>query len=521
MTMHQLHVPFWTRQQEEAFKLCLDAREYYLAMEPRCGKTKPVVEKLRYHFEHKTSPLHVTGAIVVAWPSGVHSGWIKDGFPDNLPPNYPWKGLVWRAKQTDTNYFRQAYKELVTSSGLAVLALNAEAVITDSAFLAMNHFMKKRSRIAFIADEASFMSGANTKRTKRLYALSQRSEVIWKMCLDGTPAGDQGPFDLFTQLRWLNPAILGITTNAEFKAKYAEWETVTTRGGKTFPKVATGDDGKPKYRNMDDLQRRLKGVMYRATYEQCFPNAARKRPMPLRYFELAPEQRRVYNEMRDQFKTEIAGTKFEAREAIVRMTRLQQIASNYTGEIKTAHIHEVCDGMGCDVCDGGVVIRKTPPIQIAKVNPRLEALKEEYQRGNRLLVWCRFRQDAADCLKAAKDMGISAARYDGSVDEKYKEWAKQAYQDREIDVLVCHERSAGRGIPLWTADGHVFYSHGRSFRDRTQAEDRAEIAHRKVSAFVITLVAEDTVDDNSIIPAFRQKMDVATYIMQDPKRAWL
>lgn len=517
---YELKQPFWTPQQEECFALSYDKREFALFMEPRCGKSKPVVDTACYQYETKDSPLHINGVIIVAYPNGVHAGWIKDAFPENVPDRIPWKGFIWNSAKTKNKSYKADYVELARFQGLAVLAVNAEAVTSDTTKRAIDYFLRHRGRVALVADESSFMVTANAQRTKYMDWLSKRPEIRWKRILDGTPAGDNGPFDYFTQIRFLNRAILGITTNAEFKARYAEWEVkINHNTGRSYPKIKEDADGRPIFRNMDDLWRRLDPISYRATFAQCF-NTPRK-VYQKRYFELDPVQRRVYDELRDAQETELKGIKLSTPEAIVRMTRLQQIASNYFPETRVAALHDDCGGEGCDRCDGGVVITKTAPRQIAKVNPRLMALKEELRPGRQLIVWCKFRQDAADVAALAAAQGLRAIRYDGSTSADQKQEAKDGFQAGRYDMLIGNQRSAGRGIPLWKAYGHVYYSNAFSLRDRQQSEDRAEIAHRTVGTSVVDLIAIDTIDDQAIIPALRAKMDVATYVMRDPKRIWI
>lgn len=517
---YELKQPFWTPQQQESFELSYDKREFALFMEPRCGKSKPIVDTVCYQFENPSSPLHVTGVIIVAWPNGVHAGWIKDAFPDNVPDRIPWKGFIWNSAKTSTKAYKNEFVELSRFEGLAVFAINAEAVITAAGRKAIDYFMRARRRIALVADESSFMASPGVQRTKYMDALSKRPEIRLIRILDGTPVGDNGPFDYFTQIRFLNRAILGITTNEEFKAKYAEWEVrINHKTNVPYPVLKTDADGKPAFRNMDDLWRRINPISYRATYAQCF-NTPRK-VYQKRYFELEPEQRRAYNELRDEFETVIKGVRLSTPQAIVRMMRLQQIASNYMPETREGRLHDDCAGNGCDLCDGGVVIQRTPPQPIAKTNPRLAALKEELRPGRQLIVWCRFRQDAADVARLVDEMGLRGVRYDGSTTAAHKQEAKDGFQAGRYDVFIGNQRSAGRGIPLWKAYGHVFYSNTFSFRDRTQAEDRAEIGHRTVGTSVVDLVALDTIDELAILPALRAKLDVVTYIMQDPKRKWI
>jgi len=519
---YEAHIPPWTPQQLQMFMRSYDKREFALFCEPRTGKSKPIVDTCAYHFEHRhtTSPLPITGVLIIAWPNGVHAGWIYDAFPDNMPERIPWRGFIYRADKFSQVGVQADFEQFLHFPGLAVFTINAEALPSETCRKAIGRFLTTRKKVGLVADESSFMVGANNRRTKICYNLSQKPHIQFKRILDGTPAADGGPFDYFTQLRFMNPAILGITTNSEFRQKYAEWEVkVNHNTMKSYPSIALDDDGNPKFRNIEELQDKIAGVSYRVTFAECFSTP--RKVYQKRYFELGDEQRRLYRQAQEEMRVELRGATLDINGALARMTRLQQICSNYFPEVKQGRLHDACEGEGCDACDGGVIITKRPAQQIETVNPRLEALRAELRYGKPSIVWCRFRQDAADVYALGQELNLNPHRYDGTVNNDMKRHALDEFQGGRSQLFVGNQRSAGRGIPLWKAAGHIYYSNTFSLRDRLQSEDRAEIGHRTVGTFVVDILAENSIDDGAIIPALRAKMDVSTYVMRDPARLWI
>lgn len=513
--------PFWTLEQQECFIKTALMQEAALFMEPRCGKSAPIVNTGALLYKHRSHALHTNAVLIVAWPNGVHSGWIKEAFPENMPKDVPWMGMIWRSNKAGTKHYAAQLEALCNFKGLAVLAVNAEAIVSETCRKAIAKFYTARKRLGLVADESSFMTGANNRRTKIMDNLSKRPEFKWKRILDGTPAGDNGPFDYFTQIRFLNRAIFGFTLNSEFKARYAEWDIKINHGtGQRYPVMQTNEDGSPKFRNMEELWGKIDPISYRATFAQCFN--VPKQVFQNRRFELTKLQRAFYDDLAENLQAELAdGTKLTVNNVLTKGMRLQQVTSNYFPSITSASIHPPCDGEGCEHCQDGLILHKSDPKPIDPLrNPRLEAFKQEIRTDRQYIVWCKFRQDAEDTWAAAAQLGMNPVRYDGSIDAIAKENNKSEFQAGRAGVIVCNERSAARGIPLWKAYGHIWYSHAYSLRDRLQAEQRSEIAHRKVGTSVVNLVAEDTIDDLGILPALRAKLDVATFVMRDPTRKW-
>jgi hypothetical protein len=54
-----------------------------------------------------------------------------------------------------------------------------------------------------------------------------------------------------------------------------------------------------------------------------------------------------------------------------------------------------------------------------------------------------------------------------------------------------------------------------------QSEDRAEAEGKKDGTGIVDLVAENTLDDDVIIPALRAKREIADYVMGERRGKWL
>lgn len=590
--------PFWTVQQLECFIKSLPQSRFFEMMEPRTGKTDPVIAKTCYYFERKSHPLHVTGMLVIAFPNGVHRGWATEGCPENIPRRIKWSVTVWRSNKCKQVAFQKQFEETLKTNGLAVLTMNAEAIGSKEARTAIGQFLKRRGRVHVVFDESSALVNSDALRTRVMFNIGAAKQFVKLMTnLDGTPVDRNGPFDYWSQIGWMGRDILGYESEVEFRNRYAE---IVTRGRGPFwakvksiqatlakerpgvddkelrlisirfaknEKISDEDDfarirtqqieagksiedaeivaeatakkrkikrgkdwwtavdedetGMPKYRNMDEIWKRLDPISYRATFRECFPDAH----VPVyqkRFFQLTDKQRKVYEELQKRYRVNIDGDEFKAEHPLTRQLRAQQITSNYYPDPGGLRVHDECVGMGCAECDGTGTVTVDGALRVIdKENPRLNALKIELNLGKPVGIWCRFRPDVDSVLELARSLGISACRYDGQSSLDEKEDSKQGFQKGKYDLIVGNEMSLSRGIPLFRAEMMIGYSNLFSYRTRLQVEVRAEHGSKRTATQIIDLVAEETVDDLCIIPALRSGMDVADYINRDKKREWI
>lgn len=564
--------PFWTIQQLKAFIKILPLPRSCLFMDPRTGKSKPIVDKTCFYFERKSHPLHVTGLLVISYPNGVHRSWVTDIFPEYMPRRVKWKGLVWRADKCRQNGFKQALEAICATPDLALFSVNVESVGSDECRKAIGKFLSRRKRVFVVFDESSALVNSTALRSRTMASIGTgpvSQFVIQKAILDGTPVDKNGPLDYWSQVGWMGHDILGYPNEIEFRKRFAEIKTFGTkvfwskvkeirekmieqgfdkdkaeeiaqrhakrqivevdgvrrrvrRGRDWWEDVARDIDNRPKYRNMEEIWAKLDPISYRATFEECFPDAA-KHVYQKRYFQLSEKQRTVYDDLRKRYRAQLDNEEIVADHPLTRLLRCQQITSNYYPDHTAIEIHEDCIGMGCPGCDNSGTIEKEVPLRPIDPdnNPRLAALAEELRYGKPTIVWARFVADVDSIMELAKRLGIAACRYDGQTGPDEKADAKDGFQSGKYDLIAGNEGSMSRGLPLWRGMLMVGYSNTFSFRTRRQIEDRSRHGAKKSATAVVDLVAEETVDDLSIIPALRTGMDVSTWIMRDQKRDWI
>jgi hypothetical protein len=497
------------KHQAEAFDRFKGAPYAAIIFEQRCGKTKVVLDIAAYRFERN----EIDALLIVALPAGIPRNWASDEIPAHLPDRIPRMTVVWSATKAKTKKFQAELDTLIAFKGLAILAVNGEAIITRSFAEYVGRFLKAR-RAFVAADESSLLCKTpGTSRTRALHAIGRHPNVVAKAILDGTPAGE-GPFDLYAQFMFLSWRIFGFTSYFAFKQRYAKW----SKGFRWDPTKNTNVEYPvlDAYQNLDELAAKMAPCSMRVTRRECFPNMPPQIFSRVR-FELSPEQRRVYDQLRDQYEAELSDlTHITARHVLTRMLRLQQIAGNVWPGEKAYAICGACGGNGCPDCDGiGAIETRTPPKIIDPAHdPRLEALEDQLSRTNEpFIVWCRFIHDVDATFALTQRLGRSPVRYDGTVPPDQKAVNKKAFQTGKAGALIGNPTSGGRGLTLKSASTIFNYSHFFSIMTYEQGNDRAEDPTAARGKAIVDLTAEDTVDDD-IVEAHRAKKSVVDYVME-------
>lgn len=456
--------------------------------------------------------------VVIAMPSGVPGNW-ADEVKVRVPSWCKARTMVWSARQTESATYAQEFKDLISHEGLACLFINGESIPTEDAKKAVGTFLRAR-RALVVGDETSLVcSQPGNVRSRVMEAIKGLPGAVARRILDGTP-GDETPLDMYSQVGFLDTKILGFDSYVAFKRYYAEWEEQsvwvkdkdgTPRERKFFGIAVDEATGKKRFRNIDEMGKRLAPVSFRVRRADCFDIPGKVR-VPY-HFPLSSAQREVYDNLKEEYEAEIHdGTIVSAKHALARMTRLDQVASNYWPSQKLPMICGDCEGEGCEVChDVGAIIFKTAKKVIdPKTNPRLSAFNDvvSLNKGAAGIAWCVFDETVEEVMRLATALGLNPLRYDGSVDEKQKVINKAEFQAGHSGLFVSKEASGGRGLNLSAASWMCYVENGYSKRKRSQSEDRCEVIGRTFGTGIYDLIANDTYDQVKL-DAHTAKGDVA------------
>jgi SNF2 family DNA or RNA helicase len=531
-----------------------DSPFFGLLHEMGLGKSKIIIDVASHLFLTG----RVSGLIILA-PNEVYSEWVRELLPTHMAA--PYVNLLFRSgsKGEKAKMRRLLFLHPDEWKGkLRVLVMSYDGLKTDhGCALARDFALLYKCMI--VADESTALSNPSTKTAKTAKEIRSYCHFAW--LATGTPIA-QSPFQFHSQIEFLCPSFWanhGMKSISAFKTQFGVYEQ--RRAGQRVFSVVTG------YQRMDKLTALIKPFTHRLLKED---SSVRLPPKMYRTitFQLEETQRRVYDDLRETYVAELdaAGGVVEAPLAIVRLTRLQQIACGFVTAEETIpsaqmDIFEESDlstWIGGDAAyasamaedtmfdkaidagllhDNGELANETTtwanaPIEPRRVqkkivdvvepsrNPRLKlllALIEEC--SHKVIVWCRFKPDVR---VIADTLGDIAVRYDGGVSRHDREINIARFKDRgdSARVLVANTQSISRGVTLTIAKTMIYYSNSFAPERRLQSEDRAHRIGQDSSVLIIDLVAEDTVDEK-LIESLRKKYDVSASVLGDRYREWL
>lgn len=336
--------------------------------------------------------------------------------------------------------------ESMSASDRVVLAVRA--LIDESTFV--------------IVDESTYIKGHSATRTLRITQLSQIAR--YRLALTGTPL-TQGVEDLYAQMRFLSPDILGYGSFYSFANNHLEYS-------EKFPGMVV------RGLQVDRLAEKIAPFVYQVTKAECLDLPEKLYDQV--YFGLTNKQAEVYV----QAKTEILAEYDESREldswVIFKLfTALQQIVSGFwtrTDEfLRFPH---------------------------RRIETLLEVLTGLPQ-GEKVIIWCKYVESVNQIAEALP----GCARYFGELNEHQRNAELVRFRGDGCQYLVATQATGGHGLTLNEAHYHVFYENEFKYSHRIQAEDRSHRIGQANPVTYIDIVSNSGIDQR-IQKALAKKEDV-------------
>jgi SNF2 family DNA or RNA helicase len=400
--------------QREILEKTRDLQAYALFWEMGVAKTKPVLDTIG----HLYCSGEINGAVVLA-PKAVAPNWVNDEMPEHL--GIEAVVFLWDTSKANGKGYQQKLQEFLATppNELAILVMSYDAIMTERKAGTVRGVLKGREaakkllldrRCMMVLDESARIKGPDTKRTKRVLAAGKHAK--YRRIMTGTPVANS-PFDVYTQLRFLDPDIwkrIGCGSYAAFKAMFGVWvEHVRNDNGQKFQTLVD-------FQNLAILNKIVDEWGSRLLLEDVLdlpPKSYEKRT-----FVMAPAQRKLYDELKKEFIVWLDnGDIISAPLAITRMLRLQQVTSGY-----------------CPTDDGSVV-RIEPNARLSCLMDTLEDVPHQ------ALVWGKFQDDIDQISEA---IGLdNCVVYDGRVSQVDREERRRAFKRGD----GCPTGSSPRGGP--------------------------------------------------------------------------
>lgn len=366
---------------------------------------------------------------------------------------------------------------------LEFLVLAVESLSQGGAYGKVMAYIKDR-RALCVLDESSRIKNPGSIRTKKATDIGW--SCYYRLILTGTPV-TQGPHDLFAQMRFLNPDIIGVKKWTAFRARYC------VIGGFENRQIIG-------YQNIDELMDRIRPHCSYVRLEDCADIPEKiytKISVPL-----SPEQKAAIRELKNEgtIIIEQLGVELFVEMALEKMTRIQQIVGG-----SLPHI---------DQENGGY---KTIPMP--GKNPKMDAMFDYIENlgdDQKCLIWARFTPERDRIVeRLVKEYGEqSVVRYDGQVnDDQRKEGVTRIQEDPTCRFFVSNQSVGGIGLTLTAATYALNFSNTFSSEDRVQMENRNHRTGQTKHCVYVDFEAEIK-EDKMILKALIEKKSLADMVKE-------
>lgn len=332
-----------------------------------------------------------------------------------------------------------------------------------------------------ILDESTYIKGHDSKRTTRITALCRNTR--YRLILTGTPLS-QGVVDLYAQMRFLSPKILGYNSFYSFAANHLEYS-------ENFPGRIV------RSHNTKYLAAKTKPYVYQITKEECLNLP--KKLYETRYFHMTDEQAHEYHLAKEQFLEELDREDFNSTSIFRMFTALQEIVCGFWN-------YRIKDKM-----------------QLFEFrHDRIETLMEtvrDVPEGAKVIIWAKFRYDIDHIAKAlAMQYGEdSIALFHGGIKERDRAAQVELFRG-PARFFISTPSCGGHGLTLNEAHYVIFYNNGFKYSERIQAEDRNHRIGQGHCVTYIDIYCSGSIDDR-INKALSDKQDAATSFRQEVEKS--
>ena len=466
--------------QKDALKKCWNKESFAIFAEMGTGKTKIALDNACILYNRGK----IDRLLVVA-PKGTYMNWVEQEIPVHVPDYIEKEVLAWKPS-TSEKYQAQLKRIRELDYKLKIFVMNVEALSTTKGLKQAGLFLIGKSMM--IIDESTTIKNPQAKRTKNILSLAK--EAKYRRILTGSPV-TQSPMDLWAQMDFLDPEILGQQSYYAFRTRYAVVITANAAGGThKYQKVVS-------FKNLAQLGQLVSPHSYRILKKDCLDLP--EKTFTKRTIDLTEEQEHAYKDMKANAMTMLKGQSLTAVNVLTQLIRLHQITC---GHMKT---------------DSGDVLN----LQNNRVNELMQILGET---SGKVIIWANYIHDILNIEKEIKkEYGeTSYCTYYGATKAEDRQRCIYDFQNKMNDCrfFIGNTQTGGYGITLTAASTVIYYSNNYDLEKRIQSEDRAHRIGQVNPVLYIDLVAKGTVDEK-IIKSLRNKVNIAKEISGEELSNWI
>jgi len=418
--------------QVDAVNKLLPSRVNALFMEMGTGKTRSVID-LVYRRQHKIDK------VVYFCPVSIKETIRQEILKHTTLTE---RDIYAFDNKTNARSIPKAYWYIV---GIESMSSSTRTVLTANNLITENTYVP--------VDESSYIKGHRSLRTMRVTALSERAR--YRTIMTGTPLS-QGVVDLYAQMRFLSPKILGYNSFYSFAANHLEYS-------EKFPGMIV------RAHNTKYLAEKIKPYVYQVTKEECLT-------LPPKLYEtrccsLTEEQRYWYEWVKDEILSDL--DEWDSVSIFRLFTALQEIVSGY-------------------------LKWKGKYRELESNRPeRLINVIYDIPFNEKIIIFCKFQYDIDTIKRVLKEEfgEDSVVAFDGRIPEKKRNMGVEQFR-REAKFLVVTQSTGGHGFNWQDLAAYViFYNNGFKYSERIQAEDRIHRPGQTRKTTYVDIHCVDSIDD--------------------------
>lgn len=318
-----------------------------------------------------------------------------------------------------------------------------------------------------VLDESHKIKNPKSRSAKAAHKLSGYS--TYRMCLTGTPTGNKKKLELWSQIHFLVPGLLG---------KYQDYKDQYFRFNGFGGFKVTGV--KPSF-DKEVIPKIAPYIMVKKAEGLPPQNEINIR------IKMPPRAKELYQKMEEDFVAEFSGVEVSAAIALSKMIKLSEIAGGF---IKTN------DGQCIDVHTA-----------------KLEALKNLCddlleQDTKRVVIFARFTWEVQK-IKETLSSTWPVYEISGNTSREDKKLAQSRYNSEEGGAIVAQIASGSLGLNLQKGNYEILYSLDYSYINYVQLIKRIHRMGQTKPCFYYFLKSIGTIDSR-IHRSLKENRDVAS-----------
>lgn len=414
----------------------------------RTGKSKMLLDDAARHWSVGRINL-----MIIICPNGIQQNWVLKEIPKHV--GIPHEAIYVHSSMTMKE--KRRLNDIAANIGqekLTIIAVNIEqlrkAKRPSDRFKFFEALVRKNNTY-MVVDESHTIKTHNSQQTKGIIAIGKNADI--KRIATGTPQPN-GPTDIFSQFRFLNPAFLGYTTFAAFKADYCRFAEIDN---KYYNPKKPGSQRKIKiivdYKNQDKLRELIKPYVFSITLEEC----ADIPPVisDIQYVEFTSQQNRIYKEIKEQALSTITNPPegMEDEDLIEWMLFSGEAkVSSPNGLVSAGKMLQICGGFLKD--DDGTLHELDNNLMSAVLDFIDPMVHEE-----KFIIWCNFIAEIeAVVAKLEETYGKHAVvSYYGATKQADRTLAIDRFNSDDNTRFFVANQAACEGIDLSESSRHAIW----------------------------------------------------------------